>query len=49
MDPKRAAEIRQQIDSVVGPLNLYALACYAQLLQTCGVRQLKIARIFLLP
>lgn len=49
MDPKRAQEIRQQINNTVGPLNLYALACYARLLQACGVRQLKIARIMLLP
>jgi len=49
MDPKKAEQIRQQIDSVVGPLNLYALACYAKLLKDCGVRRLQVQRIFLLP
>lgn len=49
MDPKRAQEIRNGIDAVVGPLNVYALACYAQLLQTCGVRQINVFRVFMLP
>lgn len=49
MDPKKAQEIRNAIDAQVGPLNLYALACYARLLQTCGVRQIQVFREFMLP
>lgn len=49
MDPKKAEQIRNSIDSVVGPLNMLALAHYAKLLQTCGVRQPRIFKQFFLP
>lgn len=48
MDPKRAEEIRAAIDAQVGPLNLYALQCYAGLLVRCGVVRLRVFREFIL-
>lgn len=42
-------QIRQHIDSVVGPLNQYALTCYYELLLKCGVRDVQVEVIFLLP
>jgi hypothetical protein len=53
MDPKSVKntpeQILQHIDAKVQALNMHALAHYAALLKTCGVRRPQIYRAFFLP
>ena len=49
MDPKRLQEIRDFTDSIIVERNRQALGQYAQLLQTCGVRQIRIYRTIVMP
>lgn len=49
MQKQTPEQIRSHIDSVVGPLNMFALAHYARLLKACGVKEPRIFREFFLP
>ena len=49
MDPEKQAAIRRQIDATVIALNILAFARYGALLKLCGVKQVQVKNIFMLP
>lgn len=47
MERKSINETTADLALAVGPANMYALGCYARLLQRCGVKKLTIQRIII--
>ncbi len=47
MERKSINETTADLALAVGPANMYALGCYARLLQRCGMKKLTVHRVIL--